>query len=73
MKNNGGCLAALGNLLIIFYVFYILYAMATSSNPFVRLLFWILMGVMVYTFYDSYSTCPSCYFEEGSFMYRLFS
>jgi hypothetical protein len=73
MKNNGGCFAALGNLLIMFYVFYILYAMATSSNPFVRLLFWGIMVLTAYTFYDSYTACPSCYFEEGSFMYRLFS
>jgi hypothetical protein len=73
MKNNGGCFAALGNLLVMFYFFYLLHAMATSKNPFVRLLFWIIMGYSVYVFYSEWTTHPEIYFERGGFMYNLFS
>jgi hypothetical protein len=44
----GGCLAGLGNLLIFGLVLMVLYAWATHENIFVRLTFWIFMGVIVY-------------------------
>ena len=44
----GGCLTALGNLLIIGLVLMILYAWATHENPIARLMFWIFMGVIIY-------------------------
>jgi hypothetical protein len=49
-ENNGagGCLAGLGNLLILGLVLMVLYAWATHESPWVRLTFWIFMGIIVY-------------------------
>ena len=49
-ENNGagGCLAALGNLLIFGLVLMVLYAWATHEKLLVRLTFWIFMGIIVY-------------------------
>jgi hypothetical protein len=49
-ENNGagGCLAALGNLLILGLVLMVLYAWATHQNPLIRISFWIFMGIIVY-------------------------
>ena len=44
----GGCLAGLGNLLIFGLVLMVLYAWATHEKPFIRLTFWIFMGIIVY-------------------------
>lgn len=44
----GGCLAGLGNLLIIGLVLMVLYAWATHENPIARFMFWVFMGVIIY-------------------------
>jgi hypothetical protein len=44
----GGCVAALGNLLILGIVLMLLHAWATHPSPWVRASFWIFMGMFIY-------------------------
>ncbi|MFM9005312.1 MAG: hypothetical protein ACKOSR_07390 [Flavobacteriales bacterium] len=49
-----GILAFLGNLLVVWVIFYLLYKLFTSSNAGVRLLKWILMFFFVVNMYLKY-------------------
>lgn len=53
-SSSGGCWAALGRILILFFFFYMLYLWATHSNPLVRLTFWIFMVIVAYSFYQEF-------------------
>jgi hypothetical protein len=44
-KGLGGCFAALGQILVFFVFFYILYKLLTHPNIFVRLFTW---GIVIY-------------------------
>jgi hypothetical protein len=60
-ENNGGFWKGLGNLLAFGLILYAGYSMATSKNPFVRLIFWAILIWMGYEIYKDHQACPSCY------------
>jgi hypothetical protein len=47
-QSKNGCLASLGQLLILGIVLAVLYAMATHESRWVRLIFWALVGIVIY-------------------------
>ena len=60
-ENNGGFWKGLGNILAFGLIIYAGYSMATSRNPFVRLIFWAIIIWMGYEIYKEHQACPTCY------------
>jgi hypothetical protein len=73
MKNNGGCFAALGNVLVLFFFFYIFYLWATHKNPLVRLSFWVFVVYVGYTYYQEfdYEYYKNTYMTNEDFLKSL--
>ena len=60
-ESSGGFWKVLYNSIVFGLLIYAGYSMATSKNPIIRLIFWVIIIWMGFEIYKEHKACPSCY------------